>query len=120
MHLRGAAAAGRLMPFNRPRPKGAIRGRCVQVRRRPPISNKEADLRDAAAGAASCLGSQTGSQAASSHSNQSFAEHDLNMHLDRGFCAVFACWLHVCSAAGFRISIAWEIEPAGCRIQKVC
>ena len=89
------------------------------MRRRPPIS-KEADLRDSAAGAASCLGSQTGSQAASSHSNQSFAEHDLNMHLDRGFCAVFACWLQVCSAAEFWISIAWEIEPAGCRIQKVC
>ena len=53
-------------------------------------------------------------------SSQSFAEHDLNMHLDRGFCAVFACWLHVCSAAEFWISIAWEIEPAGCRIQKVC
>ena len=54
MHLRGAAAVGRLMPFNSPRPKVAIRGRCVQVRRRPPIS-KEADLRDYAAGAASCL-----------------------------------------------------------------
>ena len=57
MHLRGAAAAGRLMAISRPRPKVAIRGawRVSEVRRRPPLS-KEADLRDSAAGAAaSCL-----------------------------------------------------------------
>jgi hypothetical protein len=40
-------------------------------------------------------------------SSQSFTEHDLNMQLDSGFHAVFACWLHVCSAAELRISIAW-------------
>jgi hypothetical protein len=29
--------------------------------------------------------------------------HDLNMHLDPGFRAVFACWLHVFSEAEFWI-----------------
>jgi hypothetical protein len=38
-------------------------------------------------------------------SSQNVAKHDLNMQLDPGFRAVFACWLHVCSAAELRISV---------------
>jgi hypothetical protein len=38
-------------------------------------------------------------------SSQNFAEHDLNMQLDRGFRAVFGCWLHVFSASEFWISV---------------
>eukprot|EP01047_Picozoa_sp_COSAG01_P080344 COSAG01_NODE_15582_length_1321_cov_51.353519_1_plen_51_part_10 len=34
-----------------------------------------------------------------------FAKHDLNMHLDPGFRAVFGCWLHVFSAAELWISV---------------
>jgi hypothetical protein len=52
-----------------------------------------------AARAAACLFADLGS------SSQNFAEHDLNMQLDRGFHAVFGCWLHVCSAAELRISV---------------
>ena len=65
-------------------------------------------------------GSQTGSQAASSHSNQSFAEHDLNMHLDRGFRAVFACWMHVFSEAEFRISVHEKSSLLAAEFEKVC
>eukprot|EP01047_Picozoa_sp_COSAG01_P008295 COSAG01_NODE_325_length_18790_cov_64.371101_16_plen_86_part_00 len=39
------------------------------------------------------------------HSRQNFAEHDINMQLDRGFRAVFGCWLHVCSAAEVWIGV---------------
>ena len=57
MHLRGVAAAGRLMAINRPRPKVAIRGRQVSAgaAAAPDQQGIEADLRDSAAGAASCL-----------------------------------------------------------------
>ena len=65
-------------------------------------------------------GSQTGSQAASSHSNQSFAEHDLNMQLDRGFRAVFACWMHVFSEAEFRISVHEKSSLLAAEFEKVC
>ena len=38
-------------------------------------------------------------------SRENFAEHDLNMQLNRGFHAVFGCWLHVCSAHEVWISV---------------
>jgi hypothetical protein len=38
-------------------------------------------------------------------SSQSFAKHDLNMQLDPGFRAFFACWMHVFSEAEFWISV---------------
>jgi hypothetical protein len=37
--------------------------------------------------------------------SQKFAEHDLNMQLDPGFHAVFACWLHVFSESEFWVSV---------------
>jgi hypothetical protein len=38
-------------------------------------------------------------------SRENFAEHDLNMQLNRGFHPVFGCWLHVCSAHEVWISV---------------
>jgi hypothetical protein len=38
-------------------------------------------------------------------SSQKFAEHDLNMQLDPGFHAIFACWLHVFSESEFWVSV---------------
>ena len=46
-----------------------------------------------------------GARVSASPSSQNFAEHDLNMQLDRGFRAVFGCWLHVFSASEFWISV---------------
>ena len=48
-------------------------------------------------------------------SSQNVAKHDLNMQLDPGFRAVFACWMHVFSEAELRISVQnpSEFRPGG-------